>query len=320
MRGVLVGVVILSVGCESLVGVEPERSEDPDASSSGVGGGGASAGSAGVGSNVGSGATSAGRGGSGTAGAGGSAGTAGTGGSAGTAGTGGSGGTAGRGGSAGTAGTVGSGGTAGAGGDAGTTVPDSGPDTGDAPASDAPPPPTIRTYSAAQDTQIQEVYPTTNFGNNTTCNAHGDPQERACLFMWNIADIPSNSRVTSATVTLQITHPTTEVSSVYGVFAVRVPWTESEATWEERQTGRAWSTPGAKPPDRGPQMATLAGKIGSYSIALSTEEVQGWVSDPSRNLGIIIANPSAPTSMSIATSEYEITEYRPTLTVTFVKP
>jgi len=132
--------------------------------------------------------------------------------------------------------------------------------------------------------------------------------------MWNISDIPPTSLVKRATVTLRITSPST---NVYDIFAVRAPWTESEATWEERQTGHAWSAPGAKPPDRGAQMANLTGPNGSYTAPIAVEEVQAWVNDPSHNFGIIIANPSAPSSMSLATSEHEIVAYRPMLTVTF---
>jgi hypothetical protein len=332
MRGALATIVICSVGCETLVGIETKTFDDFDGSAGRVAGSGGSGANAGDEGNAGRG-SGGGDAGSSASGGAGSMGSGGRDSSTGGAGSMGSGGNDS---STDGADSMGSGGndsstdgadSMGSGGNDSSADASTGggaPDGSDA-SNEADGPPVVRYYregsepsgyDGTSDSYIQEIYPTSNFGGGPECNAHGGTSERTCLFRWDLVGIPLTAVVLEASVSFEVTDGSVDT---YGIFPIRASWTEAEVTWENREATYVWSAAGAKavPADRDQQIATIAGAAGAYSISLDVAEVQRWVSTPSANHGILIASPTAGDSITIATSENATVSFRPMLMVTY---
>lgn len=65
------------------------------------------------------------------------------------------------------------------------------------------------------------------------------------LYRFSLAELPSGSTVTSATLTLYITGGTfTDHSEFYCKLLGRTDWVESQATWNIYKTGSNWTTAG----------------------------------------------------------------------------
>src|SRR5437764_4896805 len=147
-------------------------------------------------------------------------------------------------------------------------------------------------YSGTRDTYLASSAPSTNFGAATTLwvdGAGGSP----ALLRWKGITIPAGSTVQSATLTLNVTTPT---SGTYNLYALKRDWWEDQSNWNSYGPGSNWEIPGAKGTlDRG---TTVVGTVtapatGQRTITLNAAGialVQSWVDSPSTNNGLIIDN------------------------------
>jgi hypothetical protein len=186
---------------------------------------------------------------------------------------------------------------------------------------------TARTASitSAADTHIFENAPRKNYGTVTCLGVGGDEpagtgKDKSALLEWDLSAIPAGSKISSASVTLNVTNNSPET---YQAYELERPWVESAATWLLYAAGNSWQIAGAKGSlDRG---TTVVGDVspsatGKQTFALSSAVVQGWVDDPATNNGIVIANATNTDGFIFSSREASNAGSRPQLQVTFTAP
>jgi Bacterial Ig-like domain len=148
--------------------------------------------------------------------------------------------------------------------------------------------------SSVADGGLTELAPTTNNGTATTLKVDGnDPDPSGgdlyAALGWDLSQIPSGATVSSATVTLNLTNASLQS---YGAYELKRVWNEGQLSWNQAATGTPWATAGAKgTTDRGSQIASVTPtNIAPYTFTIPASVVQGWVSAPSSNNGILLAN------------------------------
>lgn len=177
-------------------------------------------------------------------------------------------------------------------------------------------------YSGARDTWINSSAGSTNYGAAAGLEIDGSPAS-AALFYWDLSSIPPGSVIESASLTFDVTN--TSAGQSYELYALKRPWTESEATWEVAAAGQSWEAPGAN--GGGDRGTAVLGSVGSQQTGFNTtpltpagiEVVQSWVNNPSGNHGLVLQDfLSADNKMVLSSREIDPPARRPQLTVTYV--
>jgi Bacterial Ig-like domain len=177
-----------------------------------------------------------------------------------------------------------------------------------------------RSLTSSADTHILENAPKKNYGTVTSLGVGGDEpagtgKDQSALLKWSLSTIPAGSKISSASVTLNVTNTSTQI---YQAYELKRPWVESAATWLLYATGKSWQTAGAKGSlDRG---VTVVGSVspsttGNQTFALSPALVQSWVDNPASNQGIIIANVTNTDGFAFSSRETSTSSLRPQLTL-----
>ena len=138
-------------------------------------------------------------------------------------------------------------------------------------------------YAGTADTQLHEGSPDTMFGEATSIVVSADDPEgtgnrSTALLSWDLSDVPTDAVVEAATVTFNVTQPT---SDPFDLFSVHRDWSESEATWDAPSVGQSWQVAGANGRnDRGLPRTTTALVHASSPARLTvpTGEVDEWKS------------------------------------------
>lgn len=155
------------------------------------------------------------------------------------------------------------------------------------------------------------------------------------LMRFELGAIPPGSRIIKATLRLfrDYTYNPESTAGLRGfsqpIFAVTDPdgtggWTETEATWNSKRSGVPWKAGGTIVDALGPQIGSVYIKnwlSGSYARqdwydADLTAAVQGWVDNPSSNLGFVIRN-NPYFNRTFRSKENPDASLRPYLEVTF---
>jgi glucose/arabinose dehydrogenase/PKD repeat protein len=164
----------------------------------------------------------------------------------------------------------------------------------------APASQTVNLNSVA-DAGLSELSPTANSGTATTLKVDGDDPDPGgkdlyAALRWDLSQVPAGATVSSATVTLSITNHSNDTGTpqTYGAYELKRTWSENQMTWNQAATGAPWATAGAKATtDRGPKIASVTPTaLGSYTFTIPASVVQGWLSAPSTNNGILLADPT----------------------------
>ena len=134
------------------------------------------------------------------------------------------------------------------------------------------------------------------------------------IFGGGADQIPLGSVIISATLTLELFNPGDDPL----VYQLIEGWVESQATYNDRTTGVAWSDPGAG--GTGSHKASAdgslpAGSSGTQSVDVTTS-VQNW-SDGEVNEGWVLEDTGSD-GVDIRSSEYATVADRPMLSVTYV--
>lgn len=182
-------------------------------------------------------------------------------------------------------------------------------------------------YAGTRDACIQESIPTQCLGTQPGLFVDGDypngsTKDRYILIRWDLSRIPPGSRPVSAQLTFTVT--ATETRQKYGIYALRRPWTETEASWNQAAAGRPWQIPGAQgESDRDPTRLgtfTTPGK-GSFVMPLNAgglKVLRSWIDDPSSNHGFLIGDPQLDDGTGVASREHPTAAWRPKLTLQFI--
>lgn len=179
-------------------------------------------------------------------------------------------------------------------------------------------------YAGTRDTDILELSPNQNNGTATSLYADGQGSNRAILIQWDLSSIPSDSIVTGASFQTNIVAEV--MGATYDAYALRQPWVENEATWNQAASGRPWQTPGALGTnDRAPTSLAVfnAQALGPYSLQLNAAgvaTVQAWVRGTLPNYGVIIHDATHTNRQGISSRETVDPALRPQLTVEFTLP
>ena len=174
-------------------------------------------------------------------------------------------------------------------------------------------------YNGTRDNRLSQPAPDQNFGEEPTLWVEGDNGSLA-LLRWKSFTIPAGSTVKSATITLNVTDPTT---GTYNLYALKRDWWEDYSNWNSYGPGHSWEIPGAKgTSDRGTAVlgTITAPSTGAYTITLNAAGialVQSWVDDPRKNHGIIIDNPIVSDGMAFDSRGVPTASNHPKLTITY---
>jgi hypothetical protein len=159
-----------------------------------------------------------------------------------------------------------------------------------------------------RDTEIADYEPSTNFaGDNHTSVDYG---ESSLLWFDVEAHVPSTKTVHSATLTVTVADEADETGGTVTVHRLKESWVETEVTWTSRNAQIGWFAEGAQPPmsrDASPMATFRPDAIGkTIEVALPAEVVQGWVSDPASNHGIIIVRGTSREHVHLSARDSEV--------------
>lgn len=150
--------------------------------------------------------------------------------------------------------------------------------------------PTITLTDATADTYITSNQPNTVRGLQPDLQVKPDtaPQEWKTLIAFDTSAIPANSSVSCAQLLLN-TVITDTLQTIF-VHQLLTSWVETEATWNERSTGNAWTPSGGGSGTDYASSATtsfVADTVGLKVVNI-TSLAQNWVSNPGTNFGLIL--------------------------------
>lgn len=184
-------------------------------------------------------------------------------------------------------------------------------------------------YAGVVDATIRESAPTTNDGTGGTLSADfddpaGTRKRTNALLKFDLASIPRGSKVTSVSLTLNVTNRTT--GTPYTLHALGRAWSETQVTWQRASSSVAWASPGARgSSDRtsdtlGSLLPTATGKFTVTFTAAGVAAVQRWVDDPSKNFGFVVDTTSNYDGLVFDSSNASVAANRPRLAVAYDPP
>jgi hypothetical protein len=191
--------------------------------------------------------------------------------------------------------------------------------------------------TAAEDTYLSANDVTFNNGGNTQLHvdATTGTSRRTTLLKWDLSSIPTNATVSSASLSLYVEDAS---SLVFNLYNMRRAWVEgtgnrtastTSANWNTYDGAASWGTVGAANTSSDRYDTNLWGagtssfsSTGSKTVALNADGVavvQGWLSGPASNYGLIMQNYSGSTSNAVFFSSSEATTpaNRPKLNITY---
>jgi hypothetical protein len=163
-------------------------------------------------------------------------------------------------------------------------------------------------YDGVIDTYISSWQPTDNYGGNVTMLVRqGDV--RAALVRFDLSSIPTGSTIEEARLGLYSVSRSNAGNLTVDAYAVRRPWAELQATWNQATTSTAWGSPGCNQTgtdrDATPISSQVVNTIDTWYEWDVTALVGEWVANPASNQGVILKG-SGATSVEyyFAASEY----------------
>ncbi len=170
------------------------------------------------------------------------------------------------------------------------------------------------------DTYLRETFPNNNFGTQTKLiigNVSGGTHYNSLIRDENITTIPSEDTILSGKLQFYVNNSVGTSNLTLRAYRVNANWTESQATWNNRITGTAWSTAG------GDYIATEIGSVnitnqsGVYYNITITNAVRGWVNGSYNNYGIILSAPNTSEGnyRELASTEESNTAQRPKIII-----
>jgi hypothetical protein len=181
-------------------------------------------------------------------------------------------------------------------------------------------PPTTATLVAIDDSYLRQDANTTNYGAAVTFEVGKKPNRtRRAVMKFDLSTIPAGAILESATLTLTRTGGDANTLT-FSAHEVTQAWVEANTTWNNRQTGTAWTpSVGGTFKPTAISTTTVPGTNGAYNWNLLSM-VQSWFNGTAVNNGILIkqANESLVDKKHVfASSENGTAASRPKLTITY---
>jgi RHS repeat-associated protein len=179
------------------------------------------------------------------------------------------------------------------------------------------------------DTYLLNTSPTTNNGTAVVMwvgesNNATDKVARS-LIKFDLSSIPSNATITSATLSLWTDADFSDNDRMIRVYRLKVPFNETQATWNEASSGVSWQSPGAS--GTNDRESTAIGSVQILAnesldvekqISLSTTQIQEMVNGTFTNNGfIIIADTEQDDRFNYRTSDASAATKRPKLVIEY---
>ncbi len=170
-------------------------------------------------------------------------------------------------------------------------------------------------YDGMRDTQLHRDTPDEAYGSSGVLSAAGNP-DIVTLMAWDLSQITPGSQLISAEAAVLIRNGTNDA---YLLYAVKRPWVEAEATWNQFAAGQPWQSPGGTGADDREtepmgQLSTT-GQITFDDNGLSV--IQKWIDEPATNHGFMIYNPTANDAIEFISREAITLAHRPLLTLRY---
>jgi RHS repeat-associated protein len=186
--------------------------------------------------------------------------------------------------------------------------------------------------AAGADTYLLSSFSTTNFGTSNEmgvgeANNATDRIGRS-LIKFDLSAIPSNATITSATLSLWTNTDYSSNTRTIRVFRLKVPFNETQATWNIRATGSNWQTAGAS--GTNDRESTDIGSVQILSnealntekqIALTASQIEELIDGTFANNGfILVAETELNDGFTYKTSDHATGSQRPKLVIQYTLP
>ncbi len=153
--------------------------------------------------------------------------------------------------------------------------------------------------NVTSDTMVASGFPTENYGGTLAMSVRASPSEHG-LLRFDLGSLTMCAeQVTRARLQLFLPDSGDQVAGTLAVGVVSESWVEGTnqggagpgATWQVRDTGIAWSTPGGT---AGGAIATVnAGNVGApVELDLPPNVIDAWIASPSSNFGMFLTSPN----------------------------
>ncbi|HUH03151.1 MAG TPA: DNRLRE domain-containing protein, partial [Kofleriaceae bacterium] len=171
--------------------------------------------------------------------------------------------------------------------------------------------------NVTRDSTIREDRPLDNYGTSTVFAPDADPNQRGLLRI-DTSAIPSSAEVLAVELEVYVSNPIEE--GQVQVHQLLEDWNEDQTNWRDRRSNQRWTAAGA---GIGSHAAAVMGTLpvdieGAYTMQLSVEVVQQWVSSPSANHGMLwISTSTTGRGAELKSRDSSIATARPLLRVTY---
>jgi hypothetical protein len=145
--------------------------------------------------------------------------------------------------------------------------------------------------SLAADTTLVQYDPLGNYGHDMYLHVTEDNREEI-LLRFDLSGVPGDAVITSALLSLYFNARSAMDTMTASVYAVKRPWIEEQATWNQAQAGASWAQPGANDTstDRAaaPAASVTLQTVLDWTTWDITALVQEWVRGTTPNYGVLI--------------------------------
>jgi len=177
-------------------------------------------------------------------------------------------------------------------------------------------------YAGVMDTYIDLRYPQVNYNAFTRIHVHAGDFEAALVRFELPSDIPAHATVTNATLRLYSARRTGMSPMNTLSYQLIRPWEPAEVTWRIAARNQYWNVAGANGPARDraidPSDEVAVNAVGAWVQFDVTGPAQQWVGNPALNYGLVIrGNDTTGVEYRFHSSEYDVANLRPILTLTY---
>ena len=174
-------------------------------------------------------------------------------------------------------------------------------------------------YAGATDAQLRSDRPKRNYGAGAVLTVQADNWILSAV-RFDLSAVSPNATVSKATLELLLSTKNDAKSFTMSLYPLLRPWSEVSVTWNQAASGTNWASPGANKVgvDRGSTSVSsaLVQNTGSWYQFDVTSAVQGWLSNPGSNYGLVLRGNSVHnTEFRFASSNDTNVSVRPKLTL-----
>jgi azurin len=146
------------------------------------------------------------------------------------------------------------------------------------------------------------TYFDTTYGyNNSYLLQVGAPNSPKALLKFDVSTIPAGKKVDEATLRLYYTGRSNSNSLTLGAHRVLAAWTDSQANWNQRQTGVNWQVAGMGSGSdylaAADGTAEVLGNSGSWVELDVSDMAQAWINNAADNKGLVVLAEAASGSV-----------------------